>query len=192
MQALALGQVANRAQEADPLGHLDGRKRYLQRESITSLAPAPQFDCAADDPGFPRLQIALESSSMGLAIFLGHQHRQRLTDDLALRVAEHPLGGGVEEGDHSLLIAHHDGITRLFRELPVARLGSSQRLFSTFTLGDLLHKPLVLSADRGLSQGGHDVPAELGGKPRRDRTAGQHVNAERGVHLKRINLGIGS
>ena len=109
-----------------------------------------------------------------------------------LRVAEHRLGGGVEEGDHSLLVTNHDGIARLFGELPVARLGGSQRLFSPFALGDLLHKPLVLSADRGLAQGGHDVPAELVGKPRRDRAAGQQVNAESGVHLKRINLAIGS
>ena len=54
------------------------------------------------------------------------------------------------------------------------------------------HDPLVLSADRSLAEGRHDMAAELVGKPRRDRAAGHPENARSGVHLKRINLVIGS
>ena len=61
-----------------------------------------------------------------------------------------------------------------------------------FALGDLAHQSLVLTADRGLAQGGHEVAAELAGEPRRDRATGQEEDAGRGIHLERIDPAPGT
>ena len=110
LQALALGQVADRAQEDHPLGQLDRRERHLQGEALAALPPAPPLGRGPDAAGLPGLQVAPQRLLVGLPVFLGHQDGEGLAEDLVLLVAEGPLGGGVEERDQSLLVGHHDRV----------------------------------------------------------------------------------
>ena len=74
---------------------------------------------------------------MGLPVVRRHQEAEGLAEDLALRVAEGPLGGGVEQLDPAPLVGHDDRFEDPFRELAVQPLRGPQRRLGPLAVGDL-------------------------------------------------------
>ena len=74
---------------------------------------------------------------VGLPVVRRHQEAEGLAEDLALCVAEGPLGSGVEQLDPAPLVGHDDRLEDPFRELAVQPLRGPQRHLGPLAVGDL-------------------------------------------------------
>src|SRR5262249_30536034 len=116
--AVALGQVAHGGEELQRLATVSvgriGNPSYgfllvqhgecdLDGEIGAVLASALDLDDTAEDAWLPRGDIAGQAALVQAAVVVRDQHADRLADDLGRLIAEHALGGGIEQGDDALL-----------------------------------------------------------------------------------------
>ena len=116
--AVALGRaahadVADVAGERGWLGALDPRDRELDRELAPVGTHGGQLDAAVEQRALAGLDVAREPAAMRVAQVLRHDQGAQLgADRLAARIAEGPLGGGVELEHAAGVIHGYDAVQR--------------------------------------------------------------------------------
>jgi len=96
---------------------LDRRQADLDGEFAAVPAMAVELQAGAHGPQARCAVVALDVMRVSRAQPLGHQHVDRLPDQLVARVVEHPLGLGVDEHDRPRLVDDQDPIGRRVDQL---------------------------------------------------------------------------
>ena len=108
-----LADVADRAGEVGAPVDLPVDERERDRELLAVAAQPDQLHGLADHPALAGLDEPPQPRLVRGPEALRHQHPDLAADRLGRRVAEQPLGGGVDVGDPPVLVAGDDRLDRV-------------------------------------------------------------------------------
>jgi len=100
----------------------------VQGECRAVFSQPHHFAADADDLLLPRGQVARQIPIVLFPVGRRHEQGDVLADQLLGRIAEHPLGGGVDQLDDAPLVDADDGIDRGFQESAQPGVAGRQRV----------------------------------------------------------------
>ena len=121
---LALGDVTNEAGDQRLPASLQGAETDVDWKLRAIFAPAVQFQACTHGPHTGMTEVRGPIFRMPAPDALRQQHFHLLSQQLFARVAEQPLGLGIDQNDPAILLRYHNGIRGGFEEQSEAFLRS--------------------------------------------------------------------
>jgi hypothetical protein len=124
--------------------------RQMQREGRAVAAAPGHFAADADNLLHAGGVVARQVRVVLLAIRRRHQHGDVLSDDIAFRVAEQPLGRGIERLDAAVRVDDDDRVNGRLDDRPPPRLARAQPFFELDAAAQVVEhaRELAFAADR--------------------------------------------
>ena len=148
----ALGNVTNDTAVEDGLVRVPHGQRKLERKPVPSLRNPSNSTrrpmrrvCPVSDPR--------QATLVGGAIPGRHQHAERLSTDLIVRVSEEMCGGAIPRKDMPLMIGQHNGVGCGFDQRLKSRLALVQGMLGMFDFGSQ-----GVNSDRPLQDSAEFIP----------------------------------